>query len=189
MKKTLLVMFTLAFCTSAFAKEGLVIGLGAGKGELKLDEGSNFSNADKDDEDNTRNALIGYRVGDALSFELGYHDLGEFEISNGLSTLSGETESVSLSALLGLPLTRHFSIFGRAGFHHWTVDTASNAFGPRERDEADGTDVMYGAGVRGELTESFAIRLQYDKLKLSDEEDDADIGDYDVASVVFEMTL
>jgi hypothetical protein len=48
---------------------------------------------------------------------------------------------------------------------------------------------MYGAGIRGEITENAAIRLQYDKMKLSDEEDDADIGDYDVASVVFELTL
>lgn len=189
MKYYLIALLTLVFCTSAYAKDGLVLGLGAGKGELQLDEGSNFPNSDTDDEDSTKNAFIGYRDGDALSFELGYHDLGEFEVSNGLTTLSGETDSVSLSALLGLPLTERFSIFGRAGFHHWTVETASNAFGPRDRDEANGTDVMYGAGIRGEITENAAIRLQYDKMKLSDEEDDADIGDYDVASVVFELTL
>lgn len=190
MKEKLLAFTLMACCaSSAMAKEGLMLGIGAGKGEIDLDEGSNFSNADTDDEDNTRNALIGYRVGDGLAFELGYHDLGEFEVSNGLTTLSGETDSVSLSALLGLPLTERFSIFGRAGFHHWTVDTTSNAFGPRTNDEANGTDVMYGAGIRGEISEAAAIRLQYDVMKLSDEEDDADIGDYDVASVVFELTL
>ncbi|HCS28827.1 MAG TPA: hypothetical protein DIW43_15315, partial [Spongiibacteraceae bacterium] len=65
----------------------------------------------------------------------------------------------------------------------------STAFGPRTNDEANGTDVMYGAGIRGEISEMAAIRLQYDVMKLSDEEDDADIGDYDVASVVLELTL
>ncbi|WP_372750712.1 outer membrane beta-barrel protein [Litorivivens sp.] len=175
--------------SGAWAKDGLMLGLGAGKGELKLDEGSNFSNADTDDEDTTKNAFIGYRAGDGLAFQLGYHDLGEFSISNGLTTLDGETRSLSLSALAGLPLTERFSIFGRAGFHHWNVETHSNVFGPRDRDDANGTDVMYGAGIRGEISEQVAIRLQYDKMKLSDEEDDADIGDYDVASVVMELTL
>lgn len=190
MKEKILALTLIALCASpVMAKEGLMLGLGAGKGELDLDEGSNFPNADTDDEDGTRNALIGYRVGDGLAFELGYHDLGEFEVSNGLTSLSGETDSVSLSALLGLPLTERFSIFGRAGFHHWNVDTRSTAFGPRTNDEANGTDVMYGAGIRGEISEMAAIRLQYDVMKLSDEEDDADIGDYDVASVVLELTL
>ena len=189
-KKLLLTMLIMGGVTSgAWAKDGLMLGVGAGKGELKLDEGSNFSNADKDDEDSTKNAFIGYRAGDGLAFQLGYHDLGEFSISNGLTTIDGETDSVSLSALLGLPLTERFSIYGRAGFHHWTVETRSNVFGPRDRDEANGTDLMYGAGIRGEITEEFAIRLQYDKMKLSEEEDDTDIGDYDVASVVFELTL
>lgn len=190
MKDKILALTLLALCSSSvMAKEGLMLGVGAGKGEIDLDEGSNFSNADTDDEDSTRNAFIGYRVGDGLAFELGYHDLGEFEVSNGLTTLNGETDSVSLSALVGLPLTERFSLFGRAGFHHWNVDTQSNLFGPRTRDEANGTDVMYGAGIRGEISENAAVRLQYDVMKLSEEENDTDIGDYNVASVVLELTL
>ena len=46
MKYYLIALLTLVFCTSAYAKDGLVLGLGAGKGELQLDEGSNFPNAD-----------------------------------------------------------------------------------------------------------------------------------------------
>ncbi|HCS26350.1 MAG TPA: hypothetical protein DIW43_02785, partial [Spongiibacteraceae bacterium] len=60
MKEKILALTLVALCASpVMAKEGLMLGLGAGKGELDLDEGSNFPNADTDDEDGTRNALIG----------------------------------------------------------------------------------------------------------------------------------
>jgi OmpA-OmpF porin, OOP family len=63
------------------------------------------------------------------------------------------------------PLANKFSIFGKLGFAKWETD--AGIFGSE-----DGTDLTFGVGVQYDLTPKIALRGQWQRYDVSDENAD-----------------
>ncbi len=175
--------------TAAFAREGFVVGIGVGQAEFDLDGGNSVPpGITFDRKDTSKNVFVGYRINDFLALELGYADFGEAKLAfSPVDYYKIETESQSFALVVGLPITKRLTLLGRAGMHKWQMDGEGAFAGVIEKDSEDGSDPVFGAGLRAEFNENMAVRLQYNVFKLSEDDSDrTDIGDYDVMNIEFE---
>ena len=100
---------------------------------------------------------FGYQLNDNIGFEFGYVDSGRATASNGSGVKATERQLVGTGAI---PLTRKFSVTGRAGLSVWKLD----ADDPIR--SANGRDFLVGAGVQYNLDSSLSFRAQYETHKV-----------------------
>ena len=118
----------------------------------------------------------GYAFTPMLSAEVAFTWMDEFE-----STTRGERESISTSSSLSsigafavftAPLDTRFVPFARGGFHRWDTRTKVRAGDETERQDNDGIDGAFGAGLIGNVFDDRAIRMRMEWTWL-------DLGDSD----------
>lgn len=126
---------------------------GAGYGAYQIDENG------LDEEDALWKAYFGSMFNSSVGIELSYVD---FERASDQGS-SFDADGYGIALLLGAPLSSNFTIYAKGGLYFW--DAESNFAGVRATD--DGDDPFYGAGLKFKLGQHLALRLEYERYKLS----------------------
>ena len=158
MKKLVLVATALYLFLPSTAWAGTLF-VGASVGQTTLDFSSEGYRIDADD--TGYKGFVGYRVFKFFGAELQYTDLGTFE--DGSLEASGK-----LAAVYGmgfLPVTPAFDIFGKLGGARWDTEITGALNSDRS-----GSDLVYGAGLQFSIIKLVAIRAEWEKFKLDDQD-------------------
>ncbi len=139
------------------------VGASAGKTNLQVDDlGGSFSSSAT-----TYKAFAGFRFMKFFGIEASYVDFGSPEDSDAGVDLSVDATAWDAFAVGVLPLGKHFELFAKAGLFRW--DRNAEASGAVTDSSSDtGTDPVYGAGMAFKIMKHLAIRLEYEKFKMSD---------------------
>ncbi len=91
------------------------------------------------------------------SLDLAYANLGKFKHSVGSDTL--DLDGFELTAMGSYPLSKRVSLFARAGYYAWNLDSviSGTSLG------FDGTDFTLGAGMRFGISDDIRLHLEYQK--------------------------
>lgn len=136
---------------------------------------------DKFDADHiTGKGFIGLNLNQWIGVEAQYIYLGRDKNDNYKIKGDGYTGALVLS----LPIGDRFAVFAKGGEFWWDVD----ADGPYGIDiSKNGHDPFYGAGVKFKLTKNFAIRAEYERVKI--DKSDTIKTNIDLASAGIEFTF
>ena len=160
----LLISACLAAPGAAFAADnGFYLGLASS--DVSSDyAAASFSPSGVDD-DRGLKAIVGFRPLDGFAIEANYVDMGKTQAAFPSTTLSIDSEALSVSAvgLIALPLV---DLYGRLGMARW--ESKTNFFGTQKE---SGTDPTYGAGAQFRVG-SFALRLEYERFDFDDDSAD-----------------
>lgn len=157
-----LLTVAVAAATSAFAapdsETGVVIGLDVGRAEARKNcDGV----ADCDDSDTSVRGDIGYQFDKNWSAELGYTSFGTLFKSNDSNfNASQKANAWTLSGIGTLPLNQHFGLFGRLGVARYETNGSGTVQGVEAKDRQD-VKPYAGAGVKFNVTQSFALRAEF----------------------------
>ncbi len=156
---TALGLATLAPQIATAQDPGLYLGGGIGYNRI---EGEDFTGDGDDFEDDrvSYKGIAGFKLGRMLSLEGQYIDFGTAEDGDNRVEADGWTAG----AVLDLPLTENFSIYGKGGALFWD---AEGRFANVRVDD-DGTDPFYGAGARFALSQNLGLRIEYERFELND---------------------
>lgn len=97
----------------------------------------------------------GWQVNDALAIEAGYRNLG----SDKVQGIHVKANSLQLSALGMLPLSKEASLYGRLGINTLKAEASANGFTAK----ASETRALIGAGMRYAVTKGVSLRLEVQK--------------------------
>lgn len=126
-----------------------------------------------DNEDNGWKVLGGYSFNKWLALEGSYADLGEFSALAGLTPAGQQRSEASMSGLgldlVGsLPLSASWSAFARLGLANTRVEENFNPTRGTFFTNDSGRDFheKYGIGLEYRLTDTFALRGEYERYKV-----------------------
>lgn len=156
--------------------------VGFGYGQYKL-EFETDTDTDFDDDRDALNVYVGGRFTRAIGAEITFYEFDDAEDS----TLQTELEGASIAGVFYAPLWENrFDIYLKLGWFFWEseVETAILPGAPLTED-FEGDDFFYGAGVQFGFTDTFGLRLEYDRFEL---EDDIE-PDLDYASVNLQFSF
>jgi OOP family OmpA-OmpF porin len=177
--RTVVAVGAALLATSALAQSGLYITGGVGMGKAKFSDtdfpqDANFDRT-SDTQDSTWNIGIGYRFSRNLAAELGYAELGEYNVryANGRGPEAGnsfdqnyEVKAWKLAGVGLLPLGSSFSLLGKLGFARTTAELTDNFVeagvpgtfnGKKSRNR-----LFWGIGAQYDFTPRLGLRLEYE---------------------------
>jgi opacity protein-like surface antigen len=152
---------------------GWFSGISAGHSEWRTSEGFDETRrgvetalgpVDVDRHDWAWKLFLGYRFNRFLGLELGYANLGEFDVTLAEETESPEVEGFNLSALATLPLGDQFGLFAKGGGYAWRSHLPLPL---AERDE--GVDFTFGGGLMFRFTPHVALRAEWERFRVDSE--------------------
>jgi|SwirhirootsSR2_FD_contig_41_6221269_length_659_multi_1_in_0_out_0_1 opacity protein-like surface antigen len=128
-----------------------------------------------EDSDNGPKIEVGYDFNRNWALELGYTSFGtNFDSKDNAFTASQDSRAITLSVIGLVPLGDMWGIYARAGYARYKTNNSGTVQGVRVRDD-DGNTPMYGLGIKVNLNENFALRLEYqDYTNISRVEGDKD---------------
>jgi hypothetical protein len=130
----------------------------------------NADDDELDDDDSSAKLLAGYQFNEYFGVEGALVDLGDFDIPSSILTLS--QEGAAIQAVARYPLGDRFSVFGKAGFFRWEVETLSA--------DNDGTDNTFGFGGEVRLGDNWTLRTEVERF--------SDVADGDVDMISLGVT-
>lgn len=195
--KKLLFIFSMTFSAllvviNAEAKDSsLYIGIGGGSTQFNGDKIYDIAflpGQRLDDDTEQYNIYLGYQLNKYFSFELRYVDFGKATkrylldpdiifLTPPNDTVSIEADGFTISSLFEYPVIDRFRIFGIIGISYLDVDRniyPGNA-GPGTNilsyssANSEG-EILYGAGLRYELTDCHNIRFQWEHYDIDTSE-------------------
>lgn len=167
-KSILMAVMAAAFCASGNAvfSAGYI---GAGGGVTSVDVCGDIPNAFHcDDKDTGLKIFGGYKANDHFAIEGFWADLGEVSASGPGGSGSLGVDGFGIAAMGILPLNDRFGIFAKLGMFMWDGSGGGDFSGI----EDDGTDVMFGAGVRWNFTERFGLRAEWERFDIDGDDVD-----------------
>jgi OmpA-OmpF porin, OOP family len=99
----------------------------------------------------------GYKFNKMLAAEIGYRDLGSFEGSGPISGYSADLSATQISVLGSYPFKDVYSVYGRLGAANLRIKASTGS----GTDSA--TKALFGVGVRYEVGEKSAVRLELNR--------------------------
>ena len=163
-------LVTVAFLPlAASAESGFFLGGSIGSSSLDDDiEGFGI------DADTTAyRFVLGYQLGDVLSFEAGYHSFGkfdeEFDIAGAVTDVTLRADGYTVGGTLGLPVTDTLSLFGRAGAFIWDADAR---VGGVRLSLPEDTNAYYGGGAGVAVTDRFSLIGDWTRYEFEDANSD-----------------
>lgn len=112
----------------------------------------------------------GYQFNEFFAADAGVRFASGFDVVAGNGArIDADFLAWSLGGRGRFPIGSHFAIVGKAGFHFWEVEFG----GPGGTADLDDTDPYFGGGVEFFPADNIAIRAEYTRYKLDD--DDADV--------------
>jgi OOP family OmpA-OmpF porin len=159
--------FSVAPAAFAADENGFTVGLDYGRTEAKK-YCDNITNCD--DSDNGPRVEIGYEFNKNFGVELGYTSFGTvFDSNDNSLNVRQKSNAITLSALGTIPVNDWFGVFGRLGYARYDTNNTGEIEGVPIKDE-NGNTPFWGAGVKFNLNEQFAIRVEYQNYRdLSDQ--------------------
>ena len=126
-----------------------------------------------DDHDTAYKAYVGWQFHKNFGIELGYADLGKFDVNSTItapvaSTVNADAsvDGFALSVVGTLPVTDNFSVIGRLGAYFWNVDGAGvvnvGATAVNLNLDDSGTSALYGIGAQYDFTKNLGARAEYE---------------------------
>lgn len=155
LRKALIASSILLLSATANA-EGGYIGLSVGKSDVDLygfDDGSSMA------------ITGGYKINPNFAVEASYVDLGDSS-DNIAPVWTLEASGLNFAAVGILPINQKVDLFGKVGLFMW--DASLNEAGTGEIASDDGTDLSFGFGLTGKLTEQFGLTFEYQQFELDD---------------------
>lgn len=153
--------------------------IGAGYGQYKFKFEDDTNNQDFSDKNDLGKVFLGVQANDVIGAELTYLAFSDAEDN----AIKSDIKGVSAAITAGIPIGDRLAIRARGGWLMWEADYKVNNL-PLEG-SADGDDFFVGAGVELGLTESFDIRVDYDRYEL-DEDIDPEL---DIVSVSAQLAF
>jgi opacity protein-like surface antigen len=155
--------------------------IGAGISKVKYDTGISTT-GDLDEDDRGWKIFGGYRYHENFAVEVFYADFGKTELDlaagdtiEGITMLGGasaedEAKSYGVSAVLLLPVSDRFDLYGKLGLHRWNTEESGTVMGvPYDGDES-GTDAFFGIGAGFSPTENVTVRLEYERYRFDNDD-------------------
>lgn len=170
-----------AVCTTLLL---LVPGLCAAEHGLYIGGGAGISSMDSsgiDEDDIAYRGYVGWGFNEYLSVEASYTKLGEFDqrvqadLSTGTVT-DAEIKGFTAAAVLTIPITDDFEVFGKAGVLAYEADWrqvvdagtgAVETISTNVFDDND-TDFGFGAGLMYRFNDHVALRGEWERFQAGD---------------------
>lgn len=145
------------------AETGLYLGGGIGYNRV---ESNDFPNDDDELEDDHvgYKGIVGFRLGGVFSIEGQYIDFGTSE--NGDNEV--EADGWTVGVVAALPIFEAINPYAKAGVLMWDADGRTGLGTQLTSGSDDGTDFTYGLGLRFNLTDSLALRTEYERFALDE---------------------
>lgn len=116
-----------------------------------------------DDTDTSWKVLGGYKFSRNFAAELGYIDFGEIKASAPGVSVSFKSHAFDLVGIGILPVVDRFSVYGKLGVYHGTVDGHA-AVGAASADVSDdATDLTFGFGAAFDIMRQVALRAEWQR--------------------------
>jgi len=168
--RKLMVLVTGLFALSTAAEaadNGIYLGAGVGRSQVKSDDIEGIRNLDFDGSDLGWKVIAGIRPLDWLGFEANYVDFGEPDDTVAGVKLRTEGHAVSGYAV-GFFALGPVDLYGKLGAVRWDSELKHPELGKLL--DADGTDLAYGVGVQFRLL-SLGVRAEYEIFDVDDLDD------------------
>ena len=143
---------------------GFYAGLGVGR--------ATNENDDFKLESNLLRPFVGYSFNKYFAVEVAYVDPEEADDTVGPVRLTLDPKGVVTAATVGVPLTEHWSIFGKLGWAFYDVDQTIRIDDLAQSESESDDDLVYGAGTAVRPGDRFELRLDYEVVDVPD-------GDFD----------
>lgn len=145
------------------------------------------SSSTMEEEDTAWKIFGGYRLMENLAFEVAYVDFGEFPVDSTITApasatvrLEPEITAWTLDAVGIFPVVDRLDAFGKVGVAMWDLEAdivASGVGGVAAVSvDNDDSDFHFGVGANFGLTETAAIRLEWERINSDDDLDMWSIG-------------
>jgi OmpA-OmpF porin, OOP family len=144
--------------------------LGASAGEARQKSG------DFEGTDNSFKVFGGYSFNEYLAAEAGYVDGGRQVDHAGPLRLAVDSSGLFVAGLAKLPIGRYVAPYVKVGYVFYdstaTVSSGAQTLYESRSDE----DLLYGIGCEFKLGENFRLRVEYERVDVSD-------ADFDIFSI------
>ena len=183
------IVLALVFSTQIHASDYTgYVGLSLGSTEVNFKNVQTAAGATLDAEDSAFKIFGGVNLHENFALEGSYIDFGEAVLTmpfgsvltvNGVSVVSIGATGVAKSTADALALAGVVKgdvgiaeFFFKGGMHRWESEFTSN-FSNVANSSTDGFDLFFGLGTNIEVSDAFAIRLEFENYTLED--DDIDV--------------
>jgi OOP family OmpA-OmpF porin len=150
------------------------IGGGIGRGNLDV-TGSELGlpNGSVGDSATTYTLRGGYRFSPNFAVEAAYYDLGEYDFSGSIGSVSvagtAKAKAFAINAVGILPVSEAFDLYGRVGYGTAELKANASALGFVANDKDNQSGAFYGVGARWNVSKSwgvFAEWMKADKIEV-----------------------
>jgi OOP family OmpA-OmpF porin len=178
MRFSLRAMFMISALTllalPAFAEDGFYLGGSVGQAEINT---GTLADVKFEGDDTGYKVFGGYRFLKFFAVEGAYADLGSVQNKAAVNRKTADMNAYTAEGIGFIPLGIA-DIFGKAGFASWNADFSSDGGTLPIPSSADGTDLVYGAGVQFRF-KSIAVRGE---VEYYDVEESDDVYQYSVGA-------
>jgi OOP family OmpA-OmpF porin len=160
-----LVVASMMIGTVSAQDSGFYVGthIGQAKAKNTCNDFSGVPNVSCDDTDLSWKILGGYRVNRNFAAELGYIDFGSVTASGPGGSLGVQIQAFDLVGVGILPVTDRFSLYGKIGAYHGTVDSSVQLGAAHAKASNDSTDLTFGFGASFDITRQFGVRAEWQR--------------------------
>jgi len=161
--------------------------IGAGGGSTKFRSACNgFAGPGSCDDNGVYWKVFGgYQFSSYFGFEIGYVDFGKAELQTTGVSDTFEATGFEANLVVTVPFTEAFALYGKFGIYRWDVDRVVTGTGAFTAD-GSGSDMTYGLGARYNLTNSIALRAEWQRYFSMG---DAFTGGYDVDAYLLGIAI
>ena len=183
MKKLLVLLFafTVLFAQQAIAADnGWYIGAGIGQSSVDLGIDVTIGSVSIDEEDTAFKMFAGYEINKYIAIEGFYLNAGEASVSgNAGDAISGdgetivfpldntrfkfESKSYGITGILDYPICQYFYPYVKLGVQRWNMEATVTMADITATMDEDGTDAIYGAGFRTDVTSNVSVRAEFER--------------------------
>jgi OOP family OmpA-OmpF porin len=166
--KNILTLLTLSTLAAPVLADNFYIGGSVGQAEWDdLCDGISASSCDT--KDTAYKIFGGYKLNKHFAVEAFYNDSGEYSASGADFDADAEADSFGVAFVGILPLSEQFDLFAKVGVHRWDFEAVGTVDSTVVTVDDSGTDVMYGVGASYSLTDSVAIRAEWENYSADDD--------------------
>jgi OOP family OmpA-OmpF porin len=106
---------------------------------------------------------LGYQINPSFAVEGQYQNLGKYKLTEpAVGSLQVKDSGVSLAAVGFLPLTKDFSLIGKAGIAVRKLKAELIDLGVTETDSKTKSALMLGFGVEYSISPALSVRAEYE---------------------------